>query len=105
MDLAGHEKSSLEIFGSPFTEVHIFLDSYSKKYRGFSHRILLHHRLGVELCVEKFGEQARAAAIQHITEDLGFVPDSWKDLEKFYFPLLDEEILQYQDLVELYGPF
>lgn len=56
MNLEEHEISCMNNLGSLFTEVHVFLDLYSMKYRGFSHRILLHHRLGVELCVNKFGE-------------------------------------------------
>jgi hypothetical protein len=103
MDLAGHEKSCVKTFGNPFSEVHLFLDSFSRKYRGFSHRVLLHHSLGVELCVKKFGCQAGAAAIQHIMDEMGMVAGCWEEVETNYYPMLDDEALQYQDMIDLHG--
>ena len=103
MDLIEHEKLCIRKLGKPFTEVHVFLDSFSRKYKGFSHRILLHHKLGVNLCVKKFGEQSRSAAILHIQQDLGFLPRSWKDLEAYNFPLEGEDLEQEKDLKKLYG--
>lgn len=103
MNLFDHEKSSLEKFGKPFTEVHQFLDSYYETYLGHAHRRLLHHRLGVELCVDKFGPEAREPAIAHIIEDVCSLPDNWSDYDEFFLPLGNEELQQRNDLISLYG--
>ena len=103
MDLESHEKLCVKELDKPYTEIHVFLDSYQQKYRGFSHRRILHHRLGIEACVKQFGETARKPAELHIKQDMGFVPETWKDLENHTFPLLDEEFEQEKDLIVLYG--
>jgi len=84
MKLEGHEKSCLKKLGKPYTEVHLFLDQFFDKYKT-SHRILLHHQVGVDLVVKHFGEDSRQAAITHIIDDFGFVPASWID-HKPYTP-------------------
>lgn len=72
-----HVASSLRVFGQSFSFVHKFLDHYFKEY-SIAHRMLLHHKKGVDLVVAKFGEDARQPAEQHIIEDVGIVPDDWK---------------------------
>ena len=57
-----HEQECLITFGKSFAEVHRFLDQYSARIRGHNHRMLLHHKRGVELVLQKFGEEARARA-------------------------------------------
>jgi len=91
MNQQRHEQKCLAKYGKPFAEVHRFLDQYSDLYRGFNHRYLLHHQRGVELVVQQFGEVARGPAEQHILLDWDFLPDSWEDLDKHYFPLSLEE--------------
>ena len=103
MDLIEHEKHCIQELGLPYSEIHLFLDQYAKKYRGFSHRRLLHHRLGIDFCIQEFGEDARHAATLHILDDFGFIPTNWKELEKHSFPLLEDEEEQEKDLAELYG--
>lgn len=99
-----HERACMQQFLAPFSEVHIFLDQFHAKYPGFNHRRLLHHRQGVELCVQTFGEQARGPAEQHIRLDLnGHLLDSWIDYESHFLPLADEDERQRNDLIRLYG--
>ena len=99
MDLFDHEKECLDELGEPWTEVHVFMDQFAQKYRGFLHRRLLHHKLGIELAVQKFGETARRAAELHVTQDIGFIPNTWKNLKE----RTCEEMKQEKDLKELYG--
>ena len=74
MDKQYHENSCLYSFGKKFTHVHLYLDRYFRKY-GASHRALLHHKQGVALVVELFGEAARGPAELHIKDDVRCVPD------------------------------
>ena len=103
MDLEEHERECMKELGEPWTHVHVFMDRYAKEYRGFVHRRLLHHRLGIELAVRAFGEEARMAATLHVQQDLGFVPEDWTALEQYSFFLGDEEERQEEVLRELYG--
>ena len=103
MDLFEHERECVKELGEPWTQIHVFMDQYAQKYRGFLHRRLLHHQLGIGLAVHRFGESARPAATLHVNQDLGFVPDTWKELDEHIFFLGDEETEQEKDLKELYG--
>lgn len=103
MDLTDHQKHCQKETGKPHTEVHVFLDSFSRKYRGFAHRRILHHKLGIELCVKRFGESARKPAELHILQGLGFILETWKDLEPHVFLLGEEDKEQEKDLIDLYG--
>ncbi len=103
MDLFEHEKECVRLLGRPWTEVHVFLDQYSAKFRGFLHRRLLHHRLGIEAVVMRFGDGARHAAELHVEQDLGFVPKDWRELDEYCFFLGDEESLMEAELRRLYG--
>lgn len=68
-----HEQHCLKMLGNPFTEVHIWLDQYFIAARGVAHRIVLHHRIGIELGIAVFGEQARAALKLHIQDDFSTI--------------------------------
>ncbi|SHJ16109.1 hypothetical protein SAMN02745165_01653 [Malonomonas rubra DSM 5091] len=104
MNQEQHEKACQEKFGRPWAEVHIFLDQYYELTRSMTHRVVLHHRKGIEIVVEAFGEEARGPAEQHIMLDLGFVPDSPDEMERFFCPLSpEEEDLILQKLEKLYG--
>ena len=106
MNQQQHEQACREEFGKPYSEVHEFLDRYYAEFRGINHRILLHHRLGIELAVQQFGEDARAPAEQHIRLDWGFIPNSWEDLDRHYFPLsIEEDVAIEQELMRLYPEF
>ncbi len=69
MKLEEHEQQSVEVFGKPWTEVHVFLDQFHHMFRGAEHRRVLHHTMGVNEVVRRFGEQARPVAELHIKED------------------------------------
>lgn len=98
-----HERLCSETFGKPFAEVHAYLDQYYPMFRNNNHRLLLHHQQGIELVVERFGEEARGPAEQHIELDWGFVPTSCVELEKYFFPLSnEEEALLKRELHKLY---
>ncbi len=78
MKLEEHEERSRILFGKKHTEVHIFLDQYFAMF-GPYHRIVLHHQIGVNLVVAKFSDSVRKVAEQHIIDDLGQVPDDWRN--------------------------
>ncbi len=59
------------VLGKPWAEVHDFLDGYFRVMPYDAHRVLLHHALGIELCVRKLGEDARPAAELHVRDDFG----------------------------------
>jgi len=98
-----HEQACQQEFGHSFPDVHTFLDQYYPRFPGQNHRILLHHQLGVELVIKKFGEHARGPAEQHIKLDWGFLPKSWEELEQYWMPLsLEEEKAIELELEKLY---
>ena len=73
-----HEQRSIEMFGKPFPEVHEFLDQYFAMF-GPYHRIVLHHRKGLELLNQQIPGPVRKVAEQHIIDDLGRIPDGFWD--------------------------
>jgi len=75
-----HEKTSLMMFGNKYPEIHDFLDQYFSIY-GTYHRILLHHRAGVNLIVRKFLKSVKSLAGQHILDDLGVIPGDWREFD------------------------
>lgn len=83
-----HEAECVRELGNPFTEVHLYLDQFFKE-RGPRHRSKLHHKRGIELVRQQFGEEAAKAATLHILSDLaleGFPRDENlmpKDEEEF----------------------
>lgn len=109
MKLEDHEKQSVDWFGKPFTEVHIFLDQFFPLFRGAEHRRVLHHTAGVEEVVRRFGEEARPVAELHIKEDwvtycgVYAVPDL-KEIDLDDWLLLNHSVQVYMDEVmkELY---
>ena len=61
--------------GQTYSEVHKFLDSYYGEL-GYSHRMVLHHSLGIEIVRRFFGENAALAAEIHIRRDCqGEIPE------------------------------
>jgi hypothetical protein len=81
MHRTDHEAKITQLFGEPWTDVHVWLDQYFGNF-GPIHRRLLHHQLGVELAVKLFGEGARGPAEQHIRDDLQLddaeaLPEDW----------------------------
>lgn len=74
MQLKDHMQSTLDKLGDEFQELHIALDEYYMTFRSSLHWVILHHQLGIEKMVERFGGGARRAAEIHIEDDMGFVP-------------------------------
>lgn len=88
MQLKDHMLSTLEKLGYEFQELHIALDDYYMIFRSSLHWVILHHKLGIEKMVERFGESCRTAAETHIKDDFGFVPTGPTDprlLKHVYF--------------------
>lgn len=67
MKINEHEEISLKMFGSEFTEVHLWLDEFCLQI--VNHRPYRHNKRGIEYIKEKYGEQAARAAHQHIIDD------------------------------------
>lgn len=80
--LEEHEEHSLEILGAPWTEVHEWFDQYFDEVPGAAHRVILHHRLGLALGVQLFGEQSRPALERHLLDDFEFIPDGPEDVAR-----------------------
>lgn len=78
-DLAIHEAQCLELFGSPCSQLHVFLDQcydpVESPYESVSHRIIFHHLEGINEVVNLYGANAFFPAVVHILEDcLGYLP-------------------------------
>jgi len=80
--LEKHCKESEELFGSPYEEVHKWLDEFagSEKY-GYRHRRVRHHEAGILQVIALFGEEAAVAARQHIITDLK--EEGWTEKDRF----------------------
>ena len=87
MNLAKHEEHCADCMaelGQTFSEVHAFLDSHHREL-GYSHRMVLHHSLGIEIVRRFFGEKGALAAEIHIRRDCnGEVPEpeDWMKAEE-----------------------
>lgn len=66
-----HEEHCKANLGKPWSEVHKWLDHYFLLVPTATHRIVLHHQLGIELGVKEFGEEVREALELHIRDDFG----------------------------------
>ena len=67
-----HSEDCYAIIGSPWIEVHQWLDEYAKIYFPLKiHRIHRHHKEGIAECIKKWGEEAGKAAMIHILTDEG----------------------------------
>jgi len=67
----GHEARCIDVLGQPWPVAHRWLDQYFYEVTCLAHRIILHHRAGIELGVAELGEEARAALELHVKDDLG----------------------------------
>jgi len=84
-----HAVSSARIFGGepqPYTPLHEWFDETKILINDFRHRALRHHAQGVMECQRTFGVTITNSngrkvpvewvAVQHVREDLGFVPEA-----------------------------
>lgn len=73
---AEHIQDTLEKLGKSFEHVHEFLDQHHADHGG-KHRFKLHHKDGVEMVRDKWGDEAALAAECHIRLDcLGRIPSA-----------------------------
>jgi hypothetical protein len=64
-------------------EIHRQLDRFFHKFM-YDHRVVMHHRKGIELIVKEFGEEIRWIAEQHVLDDWeGKIPEDHND-RNFY---------------------
>jgi len=82
MKFEDHCAECLETLGSPYPEVHSWLDEYagSPKY-GMKHRKVRHHEEGIKQVIKLFGKEAGVAARLHIISDLKM--EGWKEGDHF----------------------
>jgi hypothetical protein len=80
--LEEHCAESFQLFGKPYTEVHLWLDEFAEsKECGMRHRCKRHHEAGLEQVRRIFGEEAVVAARQHIIADLKM--EGWTENDPF----------------------
>jgi Domain of unknown function (DUF6915) len=109
MYIAQHADACFYKFGKAYYEIHEFLDQYQEEYvdYGIAHRLLLHHKLGIDLIAQRFGEEARGPADLHIRQDLKEqLPEDWTYYGHFDDILdLGRNLLNMQnnELQKLYG--
>ena len=73
-----HCAESTQAFGNPFEEVHLWLDEFAgRPPLGMKHRKVRHHLAGIEQVRKRWGDQAAAAARQHIISDLKM--EGWRE--------------------------
>lgn len=90
-----HAKNSKEKFGGnieDYLPIHELLDMTKTHYVGFQHRAILHNTFGIYICERIFGPviknsdhieiETRYIVMEHIIEDLGFIPTvkEWVEL-------------------------
>jgi DNA-binding GntR family transcriptional regulator len=69
-----HCNDCIAALGEPFPQVHLWLDEFFP-VKGPHHRVVRHHRDGVEEVRKAWGDRAAAAAEVHIKKDCyGIVP-------------------------------
>ena len=104
MHIDQHAETCVKKFGKPYFEVHRFLDRYEQDFRGYEHRRFLHHRMGVELVVATYGEEARAPAELHIRQDTGGeLPEDWSFYGEPLLLKIEDYDEQEAEMRRLYG--
>ena len=77
MKFIEHCRQCETVLGSPFPEVHKYLDYYFGKFPWFEHhRRKRHHKAGIAAVESLYGHEAAKAAYLHIVSDLSI--DNWK---------------------------
>jgi hypothetical protein len=82
-----HEQQNIEMFGHAHKNVGEWLDRFYAVF-GVRHRIILHHRKGINLLIQEIPGPVRKVAEEHIISDLGEIPDGpdwlYFDLDRQY---------------------
>lgn len=68
MKLEEHKKVSKILFGEGGEVYHKWIDTYASLF-GYYHRDIFHHKEGIEIGVQIFGECCRKHLEQHIKDD------------------------------------
>lgn len=71
-----HCDESVRLFGKPFKQVHLWLDSFYASI-GARHRRHRHHLAGIEEVRRRWGDEAAEAARRHIISDLQ--QEGWRE--------------------------
>jgi hypothetical protein len=84
-------------------EIHEYLDQYYDEL-GPEHRVVFHHKKGIEHIVAKFGGNARDIAEKHLKQDhygtYRPIPEDWSDNE-FRRNLPEDCIEKYNKAIEI----
>lgn len=75
-----HEDRCIAQLGQPFPEVHNYIDQYFFRYKSYSHRVILHHAMGIAHLRRRLGDYSKSSAELHVIDDIGALPTS-----PFYF--------------------
>ena len=79
MKYGDHCKRCEDELGNPWYIVHRWLDGFAKQDLT-NHRRARHHAEGIAEVRKMWGEEAELAAILHIMDDCGFIPNAkWYD--------------------------
>ncbi|MFC1453697.1 DUF6915 family protein [Verrucomicrobiota bacterium] len=78
-----HCKRTKEKLGKDWAMIHRWLDEFAKQDL-MNHRRVRHHAEGIAEIKELWGEEAEAAAIMHVIDDCGFIPDAKYYDDKFW---------------------
>ena len=77
-----HCEESVRLFGQPFEEVHRWLDEFAgRPPHGMKHRKFRHHLAGIMEVQKRWGDDAAAAARQHVISDLKM--EGWTEDQPF----------------------
>lgn len=100
MNYLKHCKNSAKKYGGrpeDYLAIHKWFDQTKNHVADLRHRVILHNALGVDLCVQTFGDAitnsegklipVRKIAEDHIIEDQGFIPTLGEALA--YTPITD----------------
>lgn len=75
----------LKTTGGAGKYIHLFLDQFFKEYRE-DHRVILHHKKGIELVGKLYGYDAMVIAENHIRDDWeGGLPNGPNDLNYYRY--------------------
>ena len=77
-----HCAEALQTYGQPFAVGHLWLDDFAgKPSYGMRHHKKRHHLAGIEEVRQLWGDEAAAAARQHILTDLKL--EGWSESDPF----------------------
>lgn len=103
MRLEDHMIRTLAEHGTQAAEIHIFMDQYFRVWPCAAHRVMLHHRTGVDLVAKRSGEWARGPALTHVKDDFGFVPEGPAEVLSMVNAWPSQVVCLISELERVYG--